>query len=81
MAVLSNKPEKYTIPIISHYFPALKFYSVQGSTSELTKKPKPIKALQIAAKNEASSAINLIYRGHDNRFKNSSKCWYARVPC
>ena len=50
MAVLSNKPEKYTIPIISHYFPALKFYSVQGSTGELTKKPKPIKALQIAAK-------------------------------
>lgn len=50
MAVLSNKPEKYTIPIVSHYFPAIRFFSVQGSTSELTKKPKPIKALQIAAK-------------------------------
>ena len=50
LSVLSNKPEKYTIPIINHFFPNIPFLEIHGNTGESTKKPKPIKALQIAAR-------------------------------
>ena len=49
MAVLSNKPEKFTRLAVSEFLKRWPFYSVSGARPDLPKKPDPSGALAIAA--------------------------------
>lgn len=50
IAVLSNKMDTFTQLCIQHFFPDIRFDSVQGSIPDTPKKPDPSSALQIADK-------------------------------
>lgn len=47
-AVLSNKNHSFTQLCVEHFFPAVKFDTIQGFTQQVPHKPNPIGALKIA---------------------------------
>ena len=49
LAILSNKPDKYTRVISEHYLSGWPFAIVRGAKSDVPKKPDPTAALAIAA--------------------------------
>ncbi len=49
MAVLSNKPDEFTVTMVTYFFPNTSFLRVVGARPELPRKPDPTGALQIAA--------------------------------
>ncbi len=50
LAILSNKPDKSTKEVVSHFFPKQKFDIVQGARTDVPKKPDPTAALNIATR-------------------------------
>jgi phosphoglycolate phosphatase len=48
LAVLSNKPDRFTKELVAHYFPAAPFDAVRGQLPHIPLKPDPAAALQIA---------------------------------
>lgn len=62
LAVLSNKPDKMTKEIITHFFPKIPFLKVQGALPALPLKPSPIALLNML--NELSCpAVDCCYVG------------------
>ena len=47
-AVLSNKPETFTIRMVHRFFPDYPFVAVRGATDDKPRKPDPTLALEIA---------------------------------
>jgi phosphoglycolate phosphatase len=47
MAVLSNKPQEFTVRCVEHYFSAWKFTAVFGQRDGVPRKPDPAGALEI----------------------------------
>lgn len=50
ICVLSNKPHRDTITVVSHYFPDIDFDAVQGQVEGVPVKPDPAGAIAIAQK-------------------------------
>ena len=50
ICVLSNKPHRDTITVVSHYFPEIAFNAVQGQIEGVPVKPDPAGALALARK-------------------------------
>ncbi len=50
LAVLSNKPDRFTVRMCRHFFPQIKFAAVQGFIDVIARKPAPDGALDIATK-------------------------------
>lgn len=48
LCVLSNKPDRDTKHVVSHYFPGIRFRTVLGQTDRFPLKPDPAAALSIA---------------------------------
>lgn len=48
MAVLSNKPEEFTVPICEALLAAWPFVQFRGPQGEATRKPDPTQALELA---------------------------------
>ncbi|MFZ4764191.1 MAG: HAD family hydrolase [Roseimicrobium sp.] len=49
LAVLSNKPHRFTLLCVHHFFPSIAFASVLGARDGVARKPDPAGALEIAA--------------------------------
>ena len=49
LAVLSNKPHRFTLLCTQHFFPSIAFASVLGARDGVPRKPDPAGALEIAA--------------------------------
>jgi len=47
LAVLSNKPHEFTLLTMQHFFPSIRFASIQGSPPGLRAKPDPALALKM----------------------------------
>lgn len=60
LAVLSNKPDAMTVPLISHYFPGIPFARVCGAREGVPLKPHPQALLAII---QESAAENALYVG------------------
>ena len=49
LAVLSNKPESFTVRCVEEYFSDYAFHDVRGQRDDVPRKPDPTSALQIAS--------------------------------
>lgn len=49
MAVLSNKPDDWTVAYVRHFFPDIRFQEVRGARTGVPHKPAPQSALDVAA--------------------------------
>lgn len=48
LAVLSNKPDEFTLSVMKYYFPDIPFSAIHGQKAGIEKKPSPAGALEIA---------------------------------
>jgi phosphoglycolate phosphatase len=48
LAVLSNKPHSFTVAMVGHLFPSIRFAAVLGQRAGIPHKPDPVGALEIA---------------------------------
>ncbi len=62
MAVLSNKPHRFTVEMTRHFFPDTDFRIIRGADNSIPRKPDPAGALAIAA-DLGVSPENMLYLG------------------
>ncbi len=56
LAVLSNKPHPFTVAMVGHMFPSIRFAAVLGQRAGIPHKPDPAGALEIAKAFELTAA-------------------------
>ncbi len=62
LAVLSNKPHRFTEMTVSHYFPKWHFDEIAGAVTDIPRKPDPAGALRIIEKMKIP-AENFLFLG------------------